>query len=229
MPSCASSRWRSRCPTSTSPRGCSPSVSCRSAVSVFLILQTTDYKRLFAYSTIEHMGIILAAVGLGGTLASYGAMFQILTHAVTKAFCFLAAGSAVIVTNTQEIASVRGLLRTSPVAGVALLVGRIGHRGSAPVRGLPQRVHDSPRRGVPGTGGRGRAPGRVCVVGFVAIMVHVNRMVFGVPTGAPAADPSPRRVRRGAGRRRGPRRGARSVRAAPGVRAPASGRAWFGR
>ena len=102
-------------------------------VAVFLILQTTDYKRLFAYSTIEHMGIILAAAGLGGSLASYGAVSQILTHSVTKAFCFLAAGSAVIVTGTQETALVRGLLRTLPGGG-----GRAARWEAWPSPGRPR-------------------------------------------------------------------------------------------
>src|SRR5579885_1376147 len=57
-------------------------------VAAFLLIQTTDYKRLFAFSTVEHMGIILAAVGLGGPLVAYGAAYQITSHALTKAFCF---------------------------------------------------------------------------------------------------------------------------------------------
>ena len=60
--------------------------------AAFLLLQVRDYKRLFAYSTVEHMGIILTAIGLGASAASYGAMQQIVCHAVTKSFCFFAAG-----------------------------------------------------------------------------------------------------------------------------------------
>jgi len=153
-------------------------------VSVFLILQTTDYKRLFAYSTIEHMGIILAAVGLGGTLASYGAMFQIVTHGVTKSFCFLAAGSAVIVTHTQEISSVRGLLRTSPVVGVALLLGGLAIAGAPPFAVFLSEFTIL-RAGV--SQGQAVAVALLATfvaIGFVAIIVHVNHMVFGVATAA---------------------------------------------
>ena len=61
-------------------------------IGAFLILQVTDYKRLFAFSTVEHMGIVLTAAGLGGAAAHYGAVYQILNHSLTKSFCFFAAG-----------------------------------------------------------------------------------------------------------------------------------------
>ena len=53
-----------------------------------------DYKRMFAFSTVEHMGIILAAIGLGASAAGYGTMQQIVSHSITKSFCFFAAGAA---------------------------------------------------------------------------------------------------------------------------------------
>jgi len=154
------------------------------AVAVFLILQTSDYKRLFAYSTIEHMGIILVAAGLGGALASYGAVAQLLTHSVTKAFCFLAVGSAVIVTNTRDTGSIRGLVRTSPVAGIALLLGGLAIAGAPPFAVFLSEFAIF-RAGVSEGHAVVVALLAACViVGFVAIMVHVNRMVFGSPTGA---------------------------------------------
>ena len=76
--------------------------------AAFLLLQVRDYKRLFAFSTVEHMGIILAAVGLGASAAGYGAMQQIVSHAVTKSFCFFAAGALLLAVETREIAAVRG-------------------------------------------------------------------------------------------------------------------------
>jgi hydrogenase-4 component F len=84
-------------------------------VAAFLLLQVHDYKRLFAYSTVEHMGIVLTAAGLGGQAAHYGAMYQMLAHTVTKSFCFFAAGAVLMVSGTRDIASVRGLMRRSPV------------------------------------------------------------------------------------------------------------------
>ncbi len=109
--------------------------------AALLLLQVTDYKRLFAFSTVEHMGIILTAVGLG-TSASYGAMQQIVTHSVTKSFCFFAAGAALLAVGTRQIGSVRGLIRRAPSAGAALLLrGSRDHRGAAAC-GLSERVRD---------------------------------------------------------------------------------------
>ena len=64
--------------------------------AAFLLLQVRDYKRMFAFSTVEHMGIILTAVGLGASVAGYGAMQQIVSHCVTKSFCFFAAGTVLL-------------------------------------------------------------------------------------------------------------------------------------
>ena len=101
--------------------------------AAFLLLQVRDYKRLFAFSTVEHMGIIFVAAGIGSAGGNYGAMFQIVTHSLTKSFCFLAAGAALLAVETREIAAVRGLIRTSPVAGAALLFGGLAIAGAPPL------------------------------------------------------------------------------------------------
>ena len=108
-----------------------------------------DYKRLFAFSTVEHMGIILAAIGLGGSAADYGAMQQIVSHSVTKSFCFFAAGTALLATGTREIAAVRGLIRRSPLAGAALIFGGLAIAGAPPMAVFLSEFDDSeggPRR-----------------------------------------------------------------------------------
>ncbi|HTX06549.1 MAG TPA: proton-conducting transporter membrane subunit [Steroidobacteraceae bacterium] len=162
-------------------------------VAAFLLLQVRDYKRLFAFSTVEHMGIILVAVGLAGKAAHFGAMYQILGHAVTKSFCFFAAGAAVLTVTTRNIASVRGLVRASPAAAAALLLGGLAIAGAPP---LPIFMSELAilRAGL--------AAGRYVVVGLLAlfivvaffgILMHLNGMVFGrYPPAADAAlDPAP--------------------------------------
>lgn len=150
-------------------------------VAAFLLLQVRDYKRMFAFSTVEHMGIILTAVGLGATGAGYGAMQQIVSHAVTKSFCFFAAGAVLLAVGTREIAAVRGLIRSAPVAGVALVFGGLAIAGAPPLAvflsefsiiksGLTQRHYV--------------ATGLLAVfivIAFFGIMLHINRMVFGAP------------------------------------------------
>jgi hydrogenase-4 component F len=152
--------------------------------AAFLLLQVRDYKRMFAFSTVEHMGIILAAVGLGASAAGYGAMQQIVSHSITKSFCFFAAGAALMAVETHEIAAVRGLIRKSPVAGTALIFGGLGITGAPPLAvflseflilkaGLNQRHY--------------LATGLLAifiVIAFFGVMLHINRMVFGAREGA---------------------------------------------
>lgn len=156
-------------------------------VAAFLLLQVGDYKRLFAYSTVEHMGIIFAAAGLGGAGALSAAMLQIVAHSLTKAFCFFAAGAALLVLGTREIASVRGLIRTSPIVGSALLFGALAI-GGAPPFALFLSEFSIFRAGLQ----RGRYLVITLlvifiVIAFFGILAQVNRMVFGRPPGAAAA------------------------------------------
>ena len=155
-------------------------------VAAFLLLQVEDYKRLFAFSTVEHMGIILTAVGLGASAADYGAVQQIVSHSVTKSFCFFAAGATLLSVNTRDIADVRGLMRRSPFAAVALLIGGLAITGAPPLAvflsefsilkaGLAQHQYVA-------TG----LLAAFIVIAFFGVMVHVNRMVFGAPPKAEA-------------------------------------------
>jgi hydrogenase-4 component F len=149
--------------------------------AAFLLIQTTDYKRLFAFSTVEHMGIMLAGVGLGGPLVCYGVAFQIASHALTKAFCFFAAGATVLSTGTREIHGVRGLIRISPAAGAAMMLGGLAIAGAPPFAVFLSEFAIL-RSGV--ADGRFLAVALLAlfiVIAFFAIMSHVNRMVFGRP------------------------------------------------
>jgi hydrogenase-4 component F len=147
--------------------------------AALLLMQVTDYKRMFAFSTIEHMGIILTAVGLGASAANYGAVWQIVSHCVTKSFCFFAAGAVLLSVGTREISAVRGLIRRSPAAGTALVFGALGITGAPPLAvflseffilkaGLAQKHYI--------------ATGLLAVfivIAFFGVMMQVNRMVFG--------------------------------------------------
>jgi hydrogenase-4 component F len=162
--------------------------------AAFLLLQVRDYKRLFAFSTVEHMGIILTAIGLGASAAGYGALQQIVSHTVTKSFCFFAAGAALLATGTREIAAVRGLIRRAPLAGAALVFGGLAIAGAPPLAVFLSELAIL-RAGL--AGGHYLATGLLAifiVIAFFGVMAHVNRMVFGAapqaaPDAAPAAGP----------------------------------------
>jgi len=151
-------------------------------VAAFLILQVRDYKRLFAFSTVEHMGIILVAAGLASQAAHYGAMYQILSHTVTKSFCFFAAGAAVLTVTTRNIAAVRGLVRRSPAAAASLLLAGLAIAGAPPLAVFLSEFLILKA---------GIYEGRYVVVGlltlfiaiaFFGVLLHINRMVFGRPS-----------------------------------------------
>ncbi len=147
--------------------------------AAFLLLNVRDTKRLFAFSTVEHMGIILTAVGLGGMSAHLAAILQIVGHAVTKSFCFYSAGTVLLLLGTRDIASIRGLIRRAPIAGTALLLGGFAIAGAPPFT-LFLSEFSILKAGL----GRGEylAVGLLAIfisIAFFAILNHVSRMVFG--------------------------------------------------
>jgi len=91
-----------------------------------------NFKRLFAYSSVEHMGIIAVALGFGGILGLYGALLQVLSHALAKSVLFLASGDVSLRYKTREAAGVSGLLAAVPVTGGALLLATFAVLGSPP-------------------------------------------------------------------------------------------------
>ncbi len=99
--------------------------------TLFIVLRG-NFKRVFAYSSIEQMGVIAIALGFGGVLGLYGALLQILTHAIAKAVLFLCSGDLVLRYRTRLIEEVRGVLSVAPLTGAVLLLSAIAVAGSPP-------------------------------------------------------------------------------------------------
>jgi hydrogenase-4 component F len=99
--------------------------------SLFLHRQR-DIKRMFSYSSIEHMGLMTFAFGLGGPLATFGALLHMLVHSLTKSAIFITAGHAAHIAGTQTIDHIRGLIRTQPAVGWGLLLGVAAIAGFPP-------------------------------------------------------------------------------------------------
>jgi hydrogenase-4 component F len=91
-----------------------------------------DIKRLFSYSSIEHMGLMTFAFGLGGPLATFGALLHMTVHSLTKSAIFVTVGHASQIAGTQQIEHIRGLIRTQPTVGWGLLFGSIAIAGFPP-------------------------------------------------------------------------------------------------
>jgi hydrogenase-4 component F len=101
-------------------------------VAAFFLARQKDVKRLFAYSSIEHMGIITFAFGMGGGVASFAALLHMTAHSLTKSAIFFAVGHATQKTGTQVIERIRGLIHTSPTVGWGLMLGGIAILGIPP-------------------------------------------------------------------------------------------------
>ena len=108
----------------------------------FMLYRRQDIKRLFAYSSIEHMGVITFAFGMGGTLANFAGLLHMALHSLTKSAIFFCVGHIAQVKGTQRMADIRGLTVSHPVLGWSLVAGRGGDRRAAADGPLHDRVPD---------------------------------------------------------------------------------------
>jgi hydrogenase-4 component F len=100
-------------------------------VAAAFMIGQTDLKRLLAYSSVEHMGLLVLGLGLGGT-GVWGTVLHVLNNGLTKGLLFLTVGNIVLVTGTSHARSMRGVLRQVPVSGALLLAGLFAVTGSPP-------------------------------------------------------------------------------------------------
>jgi hydrogenase-4 component F len=101
-------------------------------VAALSLHRSRDIKRLFSYSSIEHMGLMTFAFGIGGPLATFAALLHMTVHSLTKSAIFVTVGHAAQVAKTQAIDRIRGLLRTQPAVGWGLLLGTAAIAGFPP-------------------------------------------------------------------------------------------------
>lgn len=101
--------------------------------AAFMLYRRRDIKRMFAYSSIEHMGIIVFAFGFGGPLANFAGLLQMTMHSLAKSAIFFAVGHIAQAKGTQRIAEIRGLTASHPVLGWALVLGVVAIAGMPPL------------------------------------------------------------------------------------------------
>jgi hydrogenase-4 component F len=99
--------------------------------AAFMLYRRRDIKRLFAYSSIEHMGIVAFAFGMGGPLANFAGLLHMTMHSLTKSAIFFSVGHVSQIKGTQKIADLRGVTASHPVLGWSLVLG------VAAIAGLP--------------------------------------------------------------------------------------------
>ena len=101
-------------------------------IAALFILRQHDIKRLLAYSSVEHMGIVSVGIAFGGALGLYGALLQMIGHALAKSLMFFASGQVGLRYGTKRIDGVAGVVKTMPVTGAILIVGSLALTGSPP-------------------------------------------------------------------------------------------------
>jgi hydrogenase-4 component F len=101
------------------------------AVAAVFIIGQRDVKRLLAYSSVEHMGLLVLGLGLGG-VGAYGSMLHLVNNGLSKGWMFLVTGNIVLATGSSAAAGNRGLIRTLPVSAALLVLGLFAVTGSPP-------------------------------------------------------------------------------------------------
>jgi hydrogenase-4 component F len=101
-------------------------------VAAFSLLRQKDIKRMFSYSSIEHMGIATFAFGLGGPIATFGALLHMLMHSLAKSSIFFTVGHAAQMHGTQEMRRIRGLFKGNPLVGWGFMFGVMAIVGLPP-------------------------------------------------------------------------------------------------
>jgi hydrogenase-4 component F len=101
-------------------------------VAAFFLSRQRDAKRMFAYSSIEHMGLMTFAFGMGGPIANFAGLLHMTVHSLVKSAIFFAVGHATQRAGTQVMEDIRGLLKTSPTVGWGLMIGTLAILGMPP-------------------------------------------------------------------------------------------------
>ena len=150
-------------------------------VAAFLLSRQKDIKRLFAYSSIEHMGIITFAFGMGGPIANFAGLLHMTVHSLTKSAIFFAVGHATQKAGSQIMDNIRGLITLSPTVGWGLMLGSLAILGMPPFGVFASEflILTTAMREQPWA-----TPFLLAALGvaFAAVFSRVQPMVFGEPS-----------------------------------------------
>ncbi len=158
------------------------------AVAAFFLLLQHNYKRLLAYSSIEHMGLAMVGFGVGGMTGTFGGLFHLVNHAFAKSLAFFAAGNIHRRYRSVEIDQVRGLVTVLPGSALALLVAGLALAALPPFALFAsemQIVTALGTAGLPGEWGQPGARGPLIIlllcslVAFAGFLYRITSMVWG--------------------------------------------------
>jgi hydrogenase-4 component F len=157
------------------------------AVAAALLIAQRDYKRLLAYSSIEHMGLIALGSAFGSQLALSAALLHILGHGLVKAAAFCASGRLLHLTGSADIASVRGLAARRPALAATFGISLIALVGLPPFSLFASELALARAGFAAGHGWAVTAAFILILVAFAAIARHGTGMLTGQPPPRPDA------------------------------------------
>jgi hydrogenase-4 component F len=153
--------------------------------AAFMLYRRRDIKRLFAYSSIEHMGIIVFAFGMGGPLANFAGLLHMTMHSLTKSGIFFAVGHIAQVKGSQKISEIGGLTESHPWLGWSLVLGVVAIAGLPPLGifmseflVVSSTFARSPLLAIPLVFG--------LLIAFGALLLRLNGLAFGEVRGGTA-------------------------------------------
>ena len=157
-------------------------------VATFSLSRQKDVKRMFSYSSIEHMGLMTFAFGIGGPVATYAGLLHMTVHSLVKSAIFFTVGHAAQKAGTQTMENIRGLVKVSPTVGWGMLLGSLAILGMPPFGVFASEflIVTTAMREMPWT-----TPILLLALGvaFASIFGRVLPMVFGETTAKPLAHP----------------------------------------
>jgi len=157
-------------------------------VAAFFLSRQKDVKRMFSYSSIEHMGLITFAFGMGSPLANFAGLLHMTVHSLVKSAIFFTVGHATQKAGTQVMSEIRGLIKVNPTVGWGLMLGVMAILGMPPFGVFASEflILTTAMREQPWA-----APFLFLALGiaFASILARVLPMVFGDTTLKPLAHP----------------------------------------
>jgi hydrogenase-4 component F len=153
-------------------------------VAALFITRQTGIKRLMAYSSVEHMGVMALGFGFGGPLGIAGALYHMLNHSLNKSLMFFGAGNAMHVFHTKRIGRINGVLSVLPVSGLLWLAGAVAITGAPPFGLFPSELTIL-RAGLAGPNAWAAFVMLILlIVIFAGFLNHFRAMYFGPRTDA---------------------------------------------
>jgi hydrogenase-4 component F len=149
-------------------------------VAAAFLVRQRNYKRMLAYSSVEHLGIICLGLGFGGYWGIFGALLHMVNHALAKSLLFIVSGNVLLKYHSAEISDVRGLLRAAPWTGGCFLAGTLALIGLPPFAPFISEfiIFRAGLESHPWTAGGGVI---LLVVVFGAMLASLNQMLYGEP------------------------------------------------